>query len=69
VNPPFTVLTDAARDGEEECVSLGGDARFHNSMMFSLIWLAVSGVPLSAGTFIAGFPSPLAPWQEAHFDL
>ena len=26
-------------------------------------------VPLSAGAFIAGLPSPLAPWQPAHFLL
>jgi hypothetical protein len=38
-------------------------------MVRSVIWSAVSGVPLSAGAFIGGFPSPLAPWQAAHFDL
>jgi hypothetical protein len=38
-------------------------------MVRSMICSAVNGVPLSAGTFIFGFPSPSEPWQPAHFDL
>ena len=37
--------------------------------MCSAIWSVVSEVPFSAGAFIAGFPSPFAPWHPAHFDL
>src|SRR5215469_4533032 len=35
----------------------------------SAIWSAERVVPLRAGAFIAGFPSPSAPWHAAHFAL
>src|SRR5215475_2703318 len=38
-------------------------------VMCAVIWLTSRLVPLRAGALIAAFPSPLAPWQAAHFDL
>src|SRR5215469_6534705 len=38
-------------------------------IMCSVIWLTSRLVPLRAGALIAAFPSQLAPWQAAHFDL
>src|SRR6185437_5163347 len=38
-------------------------------VMCCTIWSASLVVPLRAGAFMAGLPSPFAPWQAPHFFL